>query len=166
MDEMKVFSEEMLEKAKIKGANKKIRALDNIGKAETKQYGYKALNVATSEEAKDVPYATHSARAERAVKRAGLDYWNLVEVIDYENLEDFFAQNPGCNFYCFSTKAPRCYTDVVYETPVFLFFGKETRGLPEDFLREHLDRCGAHRHHHLYFVRCGREGGPYVWQPV
>lgn len=60
------------ENAKIKSANKKIRALDNIGKAETKQYGYKALNVAESEEAKDVPYATHSARAERAVKRAGL----------------------------------------------------------------------------------------------
>ena len=58
-----------------------------------------------------------------------------------ENLEDFFHRNPGCNFYCFSTKAPRCYTDVVYETPVFLFFGKETRGLPEDFLRENLDRC-------------------------
>ncbi|MBR5871120.1 MAG: tRNA (uridine(34)/cytosine(34)/5-carboxymethylaminomethyluridine(34)-2'-O)-methyltransferase TrmL, partial [Clostridia bacterium] len=42
---------------------------------------------------------------------------------------------------CFSTKAPQCYTDVAYETPVFLFFGKEIRGLPEDFLRENLERC-------------------------
>lgn len=78
---------------------------------------------------------------DRKLKRAGLDYWHQLDITYYENLEDFFAQNPGCNFYCFSTKAPRCYTDVVYETPVFLFFGKETRGLPEDFLRENLDRC-------------------------
>lgn len=68
------------ENAKIKSANKKIRALDNIGKEETKKYGYKALNVATSEEAKDVPYATHSARAERAVKRSGL----LADVADMQ----------------------------------------------------------------------------------
>lgn len=60
------------ENAELKGIDRKIRALDKTGKAETKKYGYKALNVATSEEALDVPYATHSARAERAVKRAGL----------------------------------------------------------------------------------------------
>lgn len=78
---------------------------------------------------------------DRKLKRAGLDYWHQLDITYYENLEDFFNRNPGCNFYCFSTKAPRCYTDVVYETPVFLFFGKETRGLPEDFLRDNLDRC-------------------------
>ena len=78
---------------------------------------------------------------DRKLKRAGLDYWHELDITYYENLEDFFNQNPGCNFYCFSTKAPRCYTDVVYETPVFLFFVKETRGLPEDFLRENLERC-------------------------
>lgn len=60
------------ENAQLKGIDKKVKSLDKIGKAETKKYGYKALNVAQSEEALDVPYATHSARAERAVKRAGL----------------------------------------------------------------------------------------------
>lgn len=74
------LSPDFEEKAKIKSANKKIRALDKIGKEETAKYGYKALNVATSEEAKDVPYATHSARAERAVKRSGL----LADVADMQ----------------------------------------------------------------------------------
>ena len=78
---------------------------------------------------------------DRKLKRAGLDYWHQLDITYYENLEDFFTKNPGCNFYCFSTKAPRCYTDVVYETPVFLFFGKETRGLPEDLLFAHPDTC-------------------------
>ncbi len=78
---------------------------------------------------------------DRKLKRAGLDYWHLLDITYYDDLDDFFAKNPGCAFWCFTTKAPRCYTEVVYETPVFLFFGKETRGLPEDFLRAHLDRC-------------------------
>ncbi len=78
---------------------------------------------------------------DRKLKRAGLDYWHLLDITYYDDLADFFAKNPGCAFWCFTTKAPRCYTEVVYETPVFLFFGKETKGLPEDFLRAHLDRC-------------------------
>ena len=56
-------------------------------------------------------------------------------------MDDFFLKNPGCAFWCFTTKAPRCYTEVRYESPVYLIFGKETKGLPEDFLRAHLDRC-------------------------
>lgn len=78
---------------------------------------------------------------DRHLKRAGLDYWHLLDITYYESLDDFFEKNPDCRFYCFSTKSPRCYTDVTYETPVFLFFGKETKGLPEDFLSSHLDRC-------------------------
>ena len=78
---------------------------------------------------------------DRKLKRAGLDYWHLLDITYYDDLADFFAKNPGCAFWCFTTKAPRCYTEVVYETPVFLFFGKETKGLPEDFLRANLDRC-------------------------
>ena len=82
----------------------------------------------------------HRSRASHN-KAAGLDYWHLLDITYYENLDDFFEKNPGCDFYLFSTKAPRCYTDVEYKTPVFLFFGKETKGLPEDFLRANIERC-------------------------
>ncbi len=78
---------------------------------------------------------------DRKLKRAGLDYWHLLDITYYDGLDDFFSKNPGAPFWCFTTKAPRCYTEVRYESPVFLFFGKETKGLPEDFLLAHLDRC-------------------------
>ena len=79
--------------------------------------------------------------SDKAVKRAGLDYWHLVEVRYYENLEDFFAKNDVRQMWCLSTKAPRCYTEAHYEDGCYLFFGKETKGLPEDFLREHFEEC-------------------------
>ena len=79
--------------------------------------------------------------SEKEIRRAGLDYWNLVEVIDYENLDDFFARNPGIRMWCLSTKAPRCYTEADFRDGDYLFFGKETKGLPEDFLEAHRDRC-------------------------
>ncbi len=75
--------------------------------------------------------------SEKAVRRAGLDYWELVEVRDYENLEDFFSQNDVKQMWCLSTKAPRCYTEADYQDGCYLFFGKETRGLPESFLEAH-----------------------------
>ena len=78
---------------------------------------------------------------DRKLKRAGLDYWHLLDITYYESLDDFFEKNPGCEFWLFSTKAPRCYTEVTYGTPTFLFFGKETKGLPETLLRANLDRC-------------------------
>ena len=78
---------------------------------------------------------------DRKLKRAGLDYWDKLDITYYENLDDFFANNPDCSFYLFTSKGPHCYTDVCYTTPVFLFFGKETAGLPESLLRENLDRC-------------------------
>ena len=71
--------------------------------------------------------------SEKAVRRAGLDYWNLVEVIDYENLADFFARNQVERMWCLSTKAPRCYTEATFRDGDYLFFGKETKGLPEAF---------------------------------
>ena len=77
--------------------------------------------------------------SEKAVKRAGLDYWNLVEVIDYENLDDFFHRNEVKQMWCLSTKAPRAYTEAAFEDGCYLFFGKETKGLPEDFLEVHRD---------------------------
>ena len=78
---------------------------------------------------------------DKKLKRAGLDYWHLLDITYYDGLGDFFSKHPDADFYCFSTKAPRCYTDVVYPDPVFLFFGKETKGLPETFLHANPDRC-------------------------
>ena len=79
--------------------------------------------------------------SDRAVKRAGLDYWHLVEVFEYENLADFFSKNQVEEMWCLSTKAPRCYTEASYEDGCYLFFGKETKGLPETFLAEHYEAC-------------------------
>ena len=79
--------------------------------------------------------------SEKAVRRAGLDYWHLVEVFDYENLEEFFARNDVRQMWCLSTKAPRSYTEARFEDGCYLFFGKETKGLPESFLEEHAACC-------------------------
>ncbi len=79
--------------------------------------------------------------SEKAVRRAGLDYWHMVEVFDYESLADFFARNDVRQMWCLSTKAPRCYTEASFEDGCYLFFGKETKGLPEAFLEEHRDSC-------------------------
>ena len=79
--------------------------------------------------------------SEKAVRRAGLDYWHLVEVFDYENLEDFFARNDVRQMWCLSTKAPRSYAEARFEDGCYLFFGKETKGLPEDFLEKHRESC-------------------------
>ena len=79
--------------------------------------------------------------SDKAVKRAGLDYWNLVDVRDYENLADFFLKNDVHRMWCLSTKAPRSYTQAAFQDGDYLFFGKETRGLPEDFLESHRQSC-------------------------
>lgn len=79
--------------------------------------------------------------SEKAVRRAGLDYWHMVEVLDYENLDDFFSRNDVQEMWCLSTKAPRCYTEAAFHDGCYLFFGKETKGLPESFLNAHYDRC-------------------------
>ena len=79
--------------------------------------------------------------SDAAVKRAGLDYWHLVTVKVYENLDDLFQKNRIEQMRLFSTKAPRAHTDADYRDGCFLFFGKETKGLPEDFLRAHYDDC-------------------------
>ena len=79
--------------------------------------------------------------SEKAVRRAGLDYWNLVDVRVYDNLEDFFQKNQVRQLWCLSTKAPRCYTEAEFTEDCFLLFGKETKGLPEDFLEAHREEC-------------------------
>ncbi len=79
--------------------------------------------------------------SEKAVRRAGLDYWSMVEVRDYESLSEFFAKNDVQQMWCLSTKAPRCYTEASFTQDCYLFFGKETKGLPEDFLAAHYSEC-------------------------
>lgn len=75
------------------------------------------------------------------LKRSGLDYWDKLDITYYDSLSDFFLKHPDADYYCFTTKAPRVYTDVTYGDDCWLFFGKETKGLPETFLKEHLERC-------------------------
>ena len=79
--------------------------------------------------------------SEKAVKRAGLDYWHLVDVRVYDDLADFFSKNDVQQLWCLSTKAPRGYTEARFSDGCFLMFGKETKGLPEDFLEAHRECC-------------------------
>ena len=74
-------------------------------------------------------------------KRAGLDYWHLLDITYYENLDDFFKKNENGNFYYFSTKAQNIYSDVEYPDNAYLVFGKETAGLPEELLHANPERC-------------------------
>ncbi len=78
---------------------------------------------------------------DRKLKRAGLDYWDKLDIHYYENLEEFLTVNREEKLYFFSTKAPRAYTEVRYPARVFLVFGKETAGLPEPLLRANPERC-------------------------
>jgi tRNA (cytidine/uridine-2'-O-)-methyltransferase len=78
---------------------------------------------------------------DRAVKRAGLDYWHLVDVRYYPSIADFWLKNQDIRCRFASTKAPRSYTEVDYADGDYLFFGKETKGLDEELLKEHLDEC-------------------------
>ena len=73
---------------------------------------------------------------DRKLKRAGLDYWHLLDITYYENEQEFFEKNKGETIYYFSTKAPRNFTEPHYPERVFLMFGRETRGLPEELLQK------------------------------
>ena len=80
---------------------------------------------------------------DKKLKRAGLDYWDKLDITYYENYSDFLAKHPEAigNTYFFTTKAPRKYTDVTYPKRTFLVFGKETKGLPETLLSANPDKC-------------------------
>ena len=75
---------------------------------------------------------------DRKLKRAGLDYWHMLDITYYKDLDDFFARNAGPYFYI-ETKGRRAYTEAAYPPQVYLVFGKETRGLPEDLLRANYE---------------------------
>lgn len=78
---------------------------------------------------------------DKYLKRAGLDYWPLVKVHVHEDFAQVLERYPGAPFFYASTKAPRSYAEVSYPQDVFLVFGKESRGLPENLLTRVYDRC-------------------------
>ena len=79
--------------------------------------------------------------SDKAVKRAGLDYWPKLDVTVYESYEDFLERNPGAKIYYATTKGPQTYVDVHYEEDCFIMFGKESAGIPEEILVEHKEDC-------------------------
>ncbi|MBQ1271409.1 MAG: tRNA (uridine(34)/cytosine(34)/5-carboxymethylaminomethyluridine(34)-2'-O)-methyltransferase TrmL [Clostridia bacterium] len=78
---------------------------------------------------------------DKHLKRAGLDYWYLVDITQYENLEDFMERNPGARIHYASTKAPRRHTAAEFRDGDYIMFGKESRGLPESLLERNYDMC-------------------------
>ena len=79
--------------------------------------------------------------SEKAVRRAGLDYWPMVDLHVYPSLDAFFVQNPTPDLWLATTKAPQDYTSAQFQDGCWLFFGKETAGLPQWFREAHYDRC-------------------------
>ena len=79
--------------------------------------------------------------SEKALKRAGMDYWSQLEVERYVNYEDFLQRNPGAKIYMATTKAHKTYTEVSYEPDCYIMFGKESAGIPEEILVDHEDTC-------------------------
>ena len=75
------------------------------------------------------------------LKRAGLDYWHLLDITYYDGLDDFFEKNKNGNFYYFSTKSTKIYSEIEYPDNTYLVFGKETAGLPEDLLFANQENC-------------------------
>ena len=78
---------------------------------------------------------------DKKLKRAGLDYWHLLDIVYYDDAEDFFRKNAGARCFFLSTKADKTYTEVEYKDGDFLMFGPETRGLPEELLLANHDAC-------------------------
>lgn len=77
------------------------------------------------------------------LKRAGLDYWNDLDITYYDNLEDFMQKHERDvdRMYFFTTKGKHCYADVTYPDDAYLVFGKETKGLPEELLHDHYENA-------------------------
>lgn len=79
--------------------------------------------------------------SDKYLKRAGLDYWKYLDLTIYENLDDFFEKNKDANFYLATTKTKNIYSDVKFKDGDYIFFGKETAGLPEDLINKYGDRA-------------------------
>lgn len=78
---------------------------------------------------------------DKKLKRAGLDYWHLLDITYYESTEEFFDKNKGGEFFFATTKGRHIYSDVSYPDGAFLVFGKETRGIDEEILIKNEPRC-------------------------
>lgn len=80
---------------------------------------------------------------DKYLKRAGLDYWHLVEVVTYKNIDEFYEKNPLAkeNIYYLTTKGSIRYDNVSFKDDDYLMFGPETRGLPESLLHENYDKA-------------------------
>lgn len=74
------------------------------------------------------------------LKRAGLDYWGLLDLTFYESREEFFEKTQGGEYYYFSSKAPRSYADITYPDNCYIIFGSEETGLPEDLIHDNPQR--------------------------
>lgn len=77
--------------------------------------------------------------SEKALKRAGMDYWPQLDVTRYLDYEEFLEKNPGAKIYMATTKGKKLYTEVSYEPDCYLMFGRESGGIPEEILRKHPD---------------------------
>ena len=75
------------------------------------------------------------------LKRAGLDYWDKLDITFYDGLDDFYSKHPDAKVYYFSTKAKHKYSDVAYPDDAWIMFGKETKRLPEELLYANPDTC-------------------------
>ena len=78
---------------------------------------------------------------EKEIKRAGMDYWNELDVTRYVNYEDFLEKNPNAKIYMATTKGKHVYSDVHYENDCYIMFGKESAGIPEEILAHHKEQC-------------------------
>lgn len=79
--------------------------------------------------------------SEKAIKRAGMDYWKDLDVTTYLDYEEFLRKNPGARIYYATTKGLQTYTDIQYEEDCFIMFGKESAGIPEEILVDHKEDC-------------------------
>ncbi len=96
---------------------------------------------ATLHMVKPFGFDTSNAAVMKNYKRAGLDYWDKVNIIYYENLNEFKEKTKGKKIYLLSTKSKKAYTDIKYEDDAYLVFGPETRGLPEDYILENFENA-------------------------
>lgn len=78
---------------------------------------------------------------EKALKRAGMDYWDKLDVVVYDCYEDFCEKNPDAKIYYATTKAPNKYCDAKFEEDCFIMFGKESAGIPESILVNNQETC-------------------------
>ena len=78
---------------------------------------------------------------EKAIKRAGMDYWDDLDVTTYIDYNDFVEKNPGAKIYMATTKASKVYTEAKFEPDCYIMFGKESAGIPEEILVEHKENC-------------------------